>query len=425
MTQFWLIAVGMILLALGFVLLPLLRQRKTVHIDRDAINIRIVKQQLGELEADLKSGKLEQSVYEAAKADLENALLNDLDSANTQPSETAKKPAASGRWLAAFVMIAVPLSSIGLYQKLGSPAAIDPGMTAPTQASNNQLAMPQMSMEEAIEKLAQQLEEEPNNAEGWSMLARSYLSEREFGKAVGAFEKLYALTGDQPEVLVRYADALAMAQGGKITGKPYELLKLALKQEPQNAQANWMAGLAEEEAGNSAAALKHWQVVRPLLTNQPELMQMLDSMIARAKTQTAEVVAEATQVIENPTQVTPTQETASKSITVTVELSPELAELAQPQDSVFIFAQAMQGPPMPLAVSRQQAKDLPITVTLDDSMAMIPQMKLSGFDQVKVGARISKSGQAAPTSGDLTGSIKGIVPGQESVVRITIDQKTP
>lgn len=420
MTQFWLIAAGMILLALGFVLLPLLRQRKTVHIDRDAINISVVKQQLDELKVDLKSGKLEQSVYEAAKADLEKALLNDLDSSNTQHPVTNKKPVSSGRWLAAFVVIAVPLFSIGLYQKLGSPAAINPSIAPPVQANNNQSAVPQMSMEEAISKLAEKLEQEPDNAEGWSMLARSYLSVQQFEKAVGAFKKLHALTGDQPEVLVRYADALAMTQGGKITGKPHELLKLALKLEPQNAQANWMAGLAEEEANNYVAALKHWQIVRPLLAGKPELMQTLDTLIARVKTQTGETVAEVTQVIEKPTQVA-----AQKSITVTVELAPELAELAQPQDSVFIFAQAMQGPPMPLAVSRQQAKDLPITVTLDDSMAMMPQMKLSGFDQVKVGARISKSGQAMPTSGDLAGTIEGIVPGQENVVRITIDQKIP
>ncbi len=424
MTQFWLIAAGMILLALGFVLLPLLRQRKTVHIDRNAINISVVKQQLNELESDLKSGKLEQSVYEAAKADLEKALLNDLDTADTASPDTTKNLAPTGRWLAAFVVVAIPLLSVTLYQKLGAPTAINPGTLSTAQTSNNQASMPQMTMEEAISRLAEKLEQEPDNAEGWSMLARSYLSVRQYDKAVGAFEKLYALTGDQPEVLVRYADALAMTQGGKITGKPYELLKLALKQDPQNAQANWMAGLAEEEAGNYTAALKHWEMVRPLLAGQPELMQTLDTLIARARAQTGEVVAESPQTTNNPTPLTTTQ-TAQKSITVMVELAPELAKLAQPQDSVFIFAQAMQGPPMPLAVSRQQAKDLPITVTLDDSMAMMPQMKLSSFDQVKVGARISKSGQAMPTSGDLAGSIEGIAPGQENVVRITIDQKIP
>jgi len=419
MTQFWLIVAGMILLALSFVLLPLLRQRKTVHIDRNAINIRVVKQQLSELEADLKSGKLEQSVYEAAKADLEKALLNDLDTADPASLESSKNLASSGRWLAIFVAVAIPLLSVTLYQKLGAPTAISPDVSKTAQA-NNQASMPQMSMEEAISKLAEKMEQEPDNAEGWSMLARSYLSIQQYDKAVGAFEKLYALTGDQPEVLVRYADALAMTQDGKITGKPYELLKLALKQDPKNAQANWMAGLAEEEAGNYAAALKHWQLVRPMLAGRPELIQTLDTLIARAKAQTGEMVAEATPASENPAP-----DNAQKSITVTVELAPELAKLTQPQDSVFIFAQAMQGPPMPLAVSKQQAKDLPITVTLDDSMAMMPQMKLSGFDQVKVGARISKSGQAMPTSGDLAGSIEGIVPGQANVVRVTIDQKIP
>ena len=252
------------------------------------------------------------------------------------------------------------------------------------------------------------------------MLARSYMSLEQFDKAVGAYEKLHALVGDNPEVLVRYADALAMTQNRKISGKPYALIKTALEQDPANAQANWMAGLAEEELGNYSAALKHWQTVRPLLTTQPQLLQTLDSMIARAKSQISGV-AVAPLAVEQPAVKT----AVSEKITVSVELSPELAAMAQPADTVFIFAQAMQGPPMPLAVSRQQVKDLPITVTLDDSMAMMPQMKLSAYEQVKVGARVSKSGQAMPSSGDLSGSVDSIKPGQDEPVRILINQKIP
>ena len=408
MTQFWLIAAGMILLALGFVLVPLFRQRKTaVTIDRNTLNIQVIKQQIAELEADLESGKLEQSVYEAARTDLEKELLDDLE-----PVTETGNPAPSGRWLAFVVILAVPVLAIGLYHKLGNPHALNPPAT---QANTNPSGAPQMTMEEAIAKLAAKLEQEPDNAEGWAMLARSYVSIGEYSNAVKAFEKLHALTGDHPQVLVRYADALAMAQGGKIAGKPYELLKTALKQDPGNAQANWMAGLAEEEAGNYAAALKHWQKVRPLLAGQPELIQTLDSLIARAKAQLGEAP---------PTEKT-AAEKATNSITVTVELAPELASQAAPDDTVFIFAQAMQGPPMPLAVSRKQVKDLPVTVTLDDSMAMTPQMKLSGFDQVKVGARISKTGQAMPTSGDLAGSVEAVRPGESQVVKVRIDQKIP
>lgn len=417
MTQFWLIAAGMILLALGFVLLPFLWQRKTVHIDRNTLNISVIKQQLAELEADLNSGKLEQSVFEAARTDLEKELLEDIDNTANPATATTTSSEKSGRWLALFIMIAVPLLSVGLYNKLGSPAAINPEIAVQQVSNNPPAEAPQMSMEEAISKLAERLEQEPDNAEGWAMLARSYLSIKQFDQAVGAFEKLHALTGDQPEVLVRYADALAMTQGGKITGKPYELLQTALKLDPQNAQANWMAGLAAEETGDYETALKHWQTVRPLLAGQPELMQTLDSLIARVKTQTGDSVEQTTS--EEPAKA------ATKSITVTVELAPELLEQAQPQDTVFIFAQAMQGPPMPLAVSRKQMKDLPITVTLDDSMAMMPQMKLSGFDQVKVGARISKTGQAMPSSGDLSGSVEGVIPGQEDPVKVLINQKIP
>lgn len=418
MTQFWLIAAGMILLALGFIITPLFKKRQQETVDRNTLNLNVIKQQIEELEADLKNGKLEQSVYDAAKIDLEKALLQDVEDDNKPVVSNDR----SARWLSLILLVTLPAGAFLLYKQLGTPAAIEGISNNVASPHSETPEAPVMTMEEAIAQLSARLEQEPNNAEGWGMLARTYMSLQQFDKAVDAYEKLHNLVGDNPEVLVRYADALAMLQNRKISGKPYALIKTALEKDPGNAQANWMAGLAEEELGNYTAALKHWRTVRPLLSTQPQLLQTLDSLIARAESQISGVsVSDAPQTTDQPI----VESSSSEKITVSVELSPELSAMAQPADTVFIFAQAMQGPPMPLAVSRQQVKDLPITVTLDDSMAMMPQMRLSAYDQVKVGARISKSGQATPTSGDLSGSVDSIKPGQEEPVEILIDQKIP
>jgi cytochrome c-type biogenesis protein CcmH len=159
-----------------------------------------------------------------------------------------------------------------------------------------------------------------------------------------------------------------------------------------------------------------------LLQDQPELLQSLDNLLARAREKASGNAVAETSVSNS--QGTPAA-TETKAVTLNVSLDETIADKADPGDSVFVFAQAMNGPPMPLAVARLQVSELPVTVTLDDSMAMMPQMRLSAFDQVKVGARVSKSGQAMPQSGDLSGEVLNITPGQKDAVWVEINQVLP
>ena len=210
--------------------------------------------------------------------------------------------------------------------------------------------------------------------------------------------------GDETSVILAYADALAMSRDGRISGMPFQLVMTALKKEPNNTTALWLAGLGHSEQSEFKEAIKSWQKLLPLLAGNKQSENKIRSLIAQANSQlSGKPVA---QVIEPPVKK---NTTTSAFINVTVSLSAQFKDKVSPDDVVFIYAKASQGPPMPLAAARKRVSDLPVTVRLDDSMAMMPQMKLSAFSMVTVGARISKSGSAIGQSGDLQGVIESIV----------------
>ena len=271
---------------------------------------------------------------------------------------------------------------------------------------------------------------------------------KRYSEAATALEKLHKLVGDDPNVLVRYADALAMAGGGRLTGKPAQLVKQALTIDPNNSQGLWMAGMAARQQNDLHTALTHWRRLEPALANKPKLLAELRQQIADAvqrlndqpATESASTTAPPTESQPQPaaeqTPATPAETPdavaatapasgAAPSITVQVSVHESLTQNVAPTDAVFIFARALTGPPMPLAVVRRQAADLPVTVTLDDSSAIMPAMTLSKFEEVMVGARISKSGTANPQSGDLQGEVAPVKTGDDKPVSVTISQIIP
>jgi cytochrome c-type biogenesis protein CcmH len=391
MTLFITLAAGMTLVAILFAALPLLRRRATTQAPaHDSANVAIYQDQLAELQNDLDSGTLSQQQFEQAKHELERRLLQDV----------APRPAAPPRqatpWSGIAVALLIPVMAGVMYWKLGTPAALD----MPTDPALAQMRQ----VEQMLPKLERHLAEQPTDATGWKMLGKAYMALEHYPDAVRAFDKAAALTPDDAQLLADYADALAMAQGQTLKGKPTQLLEAALKFDPDNAKALYLSGFAASEAGDAKAAAAHWNRLLQLLPPQSE-----DAAAVRQR------LAEIGQAA---TPAAPAGQNAS--ISGTVRLSPQLASRVQPGDTLFVFARAAAGPRMPLAILRLQAKDLPVKFNLDDSMAMSPQMKLSNFPEVVVGARISKSGNAMPQPGDLEGTSKPVKVGQTGVA-VSID----
>jgi cytochrome c-type biogenesis protein CcmH len=418
MTVFWSLAAVMVMVALLFLLPPLLRNRERLAVSRDDLNTEVIKSQLAELDTDLHVGKLDQSQYAAARTDLEQELLYDLASTGH-----AQREPRSGRWATLLIVPALPLCAVLLYQQLGSVELIDKlqqarsSQSQPAQSQQSQLAQQADSIDEMVTKLAARLQQQPDDLKGWVMLARSYSILKRYSAAEVAYKNVLRLGGENAELLTDYADAMVMANGGTFTDESGALLIRALQLDPDNVKGLWLAGHWKNQSGAYADAINYWQ--------QAAAQLPADSKDAAVITQQISQLQQQSGISPAPVAAADTTATTSSvsgaTLTVNVALAPELARVAAAEDTVFIFARATQGPRMPLAIVRKQVSDLPVTVTLDDSQAMMPAMQLSKFDQVVVGARISKSGNAMPQNGDLQGSVSPVDTATKETVEITIN----
>jgi len=255
------------------------------------------------------------------------------------------------------------------------------------------------------------------------MLGRSYIVLKRFGEATLAFAKAYELLGDQPDIMVDYAEALALANNNSMVGKPSELVFKAVKQQPNHAKGLWLAGHAAAQQNRLPDAIAYWKRLLAMLPPGEEGARNVSQIITQAEGMLAQAGGGAPRAAApQPAATAPAGKVA---VQVRVELSPALAARAAPTDTVFVFARAAQGPRMPLAIVRKQVKDLPLTVTLDDSMAMSPQMTISSVPEIVIGARVSKSGNATTSSGDLQGLSKPLKTGSLSKVDVTVSEVVP
>ncbi len=423
MTVFWVVAVFLIIAALLFVLPPLLhRGSARKEVARDALNVAIAQDKFAELERDARNGVISQDQYERAKQELERSLLEDVSTPATAAGTAPQSNAIS----AVVVGVAVPLVAILMYQHLGGGlAAFKPELAQQEVSAEGHKG----TIETMVKQLQVRLEQNPQDGEGWMMLGRSYYFLKRYADAAKAYATAAQLGGDQdPGLLADYADTVAMANGRSMKGQPYELVKKALGIEPFHEKSLWLAGTAAYQEQDYPAALDYWQRLQQVF---PPGSQNFEQM--------QQNIAEIHQLMtEKGMKIPPSSATAQASvppkkaaaggvakITGNVKLIPTLAANAAPTDTVFVFARAAQGPRMPLAIVRKQVKDLPFAFTLDDSMAMNPAMKLSNFQQVVVGARISKSGNAMPQSGDLQGQSGVIALGSSEAVDLVINSVTP
>ena len=415
MTLFWIIAGLLMAGALVFVVPPLLggRRRRAGPGTREQANVQILRDQLRELDADVAAGTISRDQFEQARREIEQRVLEDGAS-----EPTAVAAGGHGRIAAVVVGIAIPVLAVAIYLVLGSPKALDPQVAAARPAQEQQAhEITPEQIAAMVENLAERMKANPDNVEGWVMLARSYNAMQRFPEAAQAYAQAIQRVPDNAQLLADYADVLAMVQGRKLEGEPEKLIKRALEVDPNNLKALLLAGTVAFDRQDFKQAAAHWEKARGMVPPESDFARSIGNSIAEAR-QKGGLAAAAP--VASPAAAAPAQ--ASARISGTVRLAPGLAAKAGPTDTVFVFARAPSGPRMPLAIVRKQVKDLPLEFSLDDSMAMAPNMRLSNFPQVVVGARVSKAGSATPQPGDLEGATQPVAVGSSGVA-VTIESE--
>lgn len=426
MTGFLILAGTMIALGLAFVLLPLTRQRKTDGgMPHFQSNVLIHRDQLRQLQADRDNGTLSADEFESEQTELGKRVLE--DALATLKDRAPVSTNSNGRWVAIMVAVLLPASAVGLYLKLGSPAAVTlleaPPVTAVVAPQESPHGMSFDQIRASADELAARLKSNPGDGAGWATLARSYNVLGRFPEAAAAYEKAVTLLPADAQLLADYADALAMSQGQKLEGQPLEIIKRALKTDPANLKALALAGTAAFERKDYPGAVGYWGKVVQAAPADSEFARSIGNSLEEARALAGGGPA-ALPTIMPPKSAPMERAAGSATISGTVSLAPQLAAKVKPDDTVFIFARAEKGSRMPLAILNRSLRELPMPFTLDDSSAMAPGMNLSSAGPVMVVARISRSGNATPQSGDLEGRVGPIQPGSKDI-QLKIDQVLP
>lgn len=381
MTQFILAAAALLVAALLLLLRPWRKPNtQTPEAPRAQIVASLYRDALGEIERDRANGLLSDADHAQARAEIARRVLEDAagDAPMAAPSE--------GRGITWAVLAgSLPIAAVALYVALGTPAALDERAVRGVTAAD---------VEQMVAGLAARLEGQPDDPKGWAMLARSYRMMQRFPQAARAFERIGPTLEQDPDLLAAYADVLGMLAGGELEGRPSELLNRALKLAPDHPLALSLAATAATRRQDKPTALALWRRLEALLPPGSEDAGWVQQQVAALQAGTGG-----------------NAQAPGKSISGRVSLAPQLASAVNPDDTLFIFARAAQGSRMPLAILRKKAGDLPLEFRLDDSLAMNPAAKLSSAAQVVVEARISKSGQATPSKGDLFGASEPLAPG--------------
>ncbi|MFC5520181.1 c-type cytochrome biogenesis protein CcmI/CycH [Polaromonas jejuensis] len=379
-------------------------------------SILTLRRQLLQLKELHDAGVLPAPQYEESKATLERRLL-DLVLASDAAGQVAPGAAGAGnppgqppvperlprRTLAVLAGLVLAIAGAG-YWWMGSPARwggepvvqSEPAATSP-DPDGQPHPMDADQIAAMTDKLAARLEAQPQDAEGWGMLARSYTVLGRHAEALNAYRRAVALRADHAQLLADYADALAVINDRSLAGEPMKWVDKALKLDPRNLKALSLAGTDAFNRKDYAGAVRHWEQVVAFGPGDSDLVLQAQSSLVQAR-ELGRLAASQAAAAGQPPLAPP-----GKTVSGTVFLSPALGRQAAPEDTVFIFARAADGRGMPLAILRKKVKDLPLHFTLDDSLSMSPVARLSGATSVVIGARISKTGEAMPQKGDLSG----------------------
>jgi cytochrome c-type biogenesis protein CcmH len=383
-------------------------------VTRGAANLAVYRDQWREAEHDLGQGLLAPDQIDPVREDIQRRWLEEAAQVSAPAAEGAPSAASPAARRSAIALgLLLPLASVLSYLALGNPASLAPVPPPATPAAGEaRHSLTTEQVQARVAALSERLKAEPGNAEGWVMLGRSYVVLGRYRDAAMAWRRAADLLPGNATLLADLADVTAMAQGKRLAGEPSRLIQQALDADPRHIKALALAGSAAFEARDAAAARGYWERVLALVPPDSEIARSLQGSIAQATKLDAAMAPAA-----------PSAAPAT-ALTGEVRLSPALAARVAAGDTLFVFARAAQGPRMPLAIVRRPVGDWPAVFSLDDSMAMAPDLKLSGFEQVVVGVRISRSGNATPQPGDLIGQSAPVAPGAQGL-RIVVDAVQP
>ena len=401
MTAFLIAAALLVIAVIALLLPPLLRTPWfSGSTDQSEANLAIFRDQLAELERERREGSLAEADFAQAKSELQRRLLEEV------PAQAAPATTDGGsRQTALALLVLIPLAAAAGYALLGEPRALDP--------LQRQARIAPEQIEAMLNSLVDKLRKNPDDHQGWVMLARSYKVLERFPEAAKAYERAAPLVDQDPALLADYADVLAQTQGGSLQGRPSELIERALRINPREPQALLLAGAAATGREQFAAAADYWSRLLELVEPGSEEASALTAAIGKAR----EFAAAQAGGGAKPGA-------SAGAVSGEVTLSSKLAATVQPGDVLFVFARAEEGPRMPLAAKRARVADLPLRFEFDDSMALAGGKKISDFATIRIEARVARAGQAQSSSGDLFGTLSGVKPGSRNL-RVLIDQVQP
>jgi len=404
---------GLLVIAcLLFVAAPLM-SRRGGRVDEQAVDAvaETRRQQLADLERELEDGEIDNRTYELSRREIES------ESSARQARAESTESVQTGWPISAIVMIiALPLATVALYLQVGNPEAIE-GPAAQPQMDQ----MDQMDMAAAIETLEARLADQPDDLEGWMMLGRTRVALQEYDAAVEAFRQAVEIAGeDNPRVLANYAEAVTLRNPADMLTHAAPIFRRVLELDSEQPKGLWYSGLIAFEEGEYAQAKKHWQT---LLQQDPpaDFRRVIEDRL-----NAAEQALEGDQAGEQAMggDVQPQGEGEGTSIQVRIELDEDLADQVSPEETVFLIARALDEQGAPLAGIRFTVSALPGPFRLGDENAMIDGHRLSGHRAVELVARVSRSGEATPQAGDLSGSVMVRLDElDDEAVSITIDSE--
>ena len=396
MIDFWLAAGLLLLVALSFLLIPVLRERRAQREeDRTALNVALYEERVAELQSQQAEGVLDAAQMDSGRAEAARELLADTEGV------AAPRVSRLGKPLPLLAAVLVPVLGLGLYMHFGAVEKVE---------LTREFAEAPKSMEEMTQRLERAVAAQPDSAEGVYFLGRTYMAQDRPADAAKMFERAANLAGRQPELLGQWAQAQYFADGKKWSDKIQALTDEALKADPKEVTSLGLLGIAAFEGERYQQAIDYWNRLLAQLPEDDKSREALQGGINRA---TERLEASGGKVAAAPAAK------VAALLKVRVDLASELKSKVQPGDSVFIFARAVSGPPAPLAAKRLTVADLPVTVELGDADAMMPQLKLSNFPEVQLVARISRAGQ--PTAGEWVGRSGPLASSTTAPQTLTID----
>lgn len=392
MIVFFAVAGLLLVAAIVFVVPPLIGKRfRAGDVSHDATNLSIYRDQLHELDADLENGTLDRAQYEAAKREIERRVIEEVE----ENTDQMAKPGGAQWTMAIVIAVLIPLLAVPMYLALGTPAALDPSMVASSQQEGAHDISPQR-IAAMMEQLKIRLQDNPDDLEGWIMLAKTSQAIGRHDESVRAFREIVKRSPPDAQLLADFADTLAIANGRSLEGEPQQLIEQALAVDPKNVKALALGGTIAFQKKDFTKAALLWRRILESVPPESEFAQRIQGSIAEADSLAG--------VKPMPTPVagraTATPASSGLALTGRVELDSAVAKSVSSGDTVFVFARAASGPKMPLAIQRITVKDLPFHFELTDAMAMAPGMSIASFPDLVVGARVSKSGNATPQTGD-------------------------